>query len=825
MAIGSSNPTINLMKLKGNDISVNAGIKDNGTQRVVISTDQTVIPISDNGGSLTVDGTVELGATSLAALETISISGTVPVSIATVPTHGVTGTFWQATQPVSLVSQPLPTGASTETTLSALNIKIPSNLTTKAAATAATTSDPSLVVSISPNNTVGVTGTVELGSASLAALENISVTVPGTVDLGTVSLTALESITVVQPTGTNMHTVVDSGTITNVQQLGGTAVSMNSGTRDAGTQRVTIATNDSVPVTGTFWQATQPVSIASVPSHAVTNVGTFPVQVSSALPAGANTIGNVNSIQSGTWTFQPGNTANTVPWLIKTYESLGTATALGALNANIVHAFNGNMGIAMVITATALPVGVVLAPYVSYDGGTNYVQTQLFNTTTGLATSNISAFTIGDSYSVEAGDGATHIKIQATSWTSGSVTVKLSATNSQGLVNLKSSALHNSVSGDYTQLVSGYASTITPTAVTSGNASKIWTTLNGAINIADGNSSITVDAPVATPAFVRLSNGASAVDTLPVSIASVPTHAVTLASTTITSIAAGDNNIGNVDIVTMPAITGTVTANIGTSGSLALNTTLTDGTQKVINRGGEKGTTVAADITSTNVDVNTQALDVSIKNTSIAVTDNGGSLTVDGSVSITGTPTVSLDSASLTALETTSIAGNVAVTGTFWQTTQPVSVASMPTTTVTGTVSVNALPAGTNAIGKLAANPNVVIGGTEYVPSVNNALTNVNTTAYAASLVAKATSGKIYNIIGYNSKAIGQFVQIHNSASLPIAGSVPVIMFYVGPMSNFSLDYGVYGKSFSTGITICNSSTGPTLTVGSADCWFTAEII
>lgn len=568
MAIGSSNPTINLMKLKGNDISVNAGIKDNGTQRVVISTDQTVIPISDNGGSLTVDGTVELGATSLAALETISISGTVPVSIATVPTHGVTGTFWQATQPVSLVSQPLPTGASTETTLSALNIKIPSNLTTKAAATAATTSDPSLVVSISPNNTVGVTGTVELGSASLAALENISVTVPGTVDLGTVSLTALESITVVQPTGTNMHTVVDSGTITNVQQLGGTAISMNSGTRDAGTQRVTIATNDSVPVTGTFWQATQPVSIASVPSHAVT-----------------------------------------------------------------------------------------------------------------------------------------------------------------------------------------------------------------------------------------------------------------LASTTITSIAAGDNNIGNVDIVTMPAITGTVTANIGTSGSLALNTTLTDGTQKVINRGGAKGTTVAADITSTNVDVDTQALDVSIKNTSIAVTDNGGSLTVDGSVSITGTPTVSLDSASLTALETTSIAGNVAVTGTFWQTTQPVSVASMPTTTVTGTVSVNALPAGTNAIGKLAANPNVVIGGTEYVPSVNNALTNVNTTAYAASLVAKATSGKIYNIIGYNSKAIGQFVQIHNSASLPIAGSVPVIMFYVGPMSNFSLDYGVYGKSFSTGITICNSSTGPTLTVGSADCWFTAEII
>jgi len=40
------------------------------------------------------------------------------------------------------------------------------------------------------------------------------------------------------------------------------------------------------PVSGTFWQATQPVSLASVPSHAVTNAGTFAVQAT----------------QAGTWT-------------------------------------------------------------------------------------------------------------------------------------------------------------------------------------------------------------------------------------------------------------------------------------------------------------------------------------------------------------------------------------------------------------------------------------------------------------------------------------------------------------------------------------------
>jgi hypothetical protein len=41
------------------------------------------------------------------------------------------------------------------------------------------------------------------------------------------------------------------------------------------------------PVSGTFWQATQPVSLASVPSHAVTNAGTFAVQATEA--DGANT--------------------------------------------------------------------------------------------------------------------------------------------------------------------------------------------------------------------------------------------------------------------------------------------------------------------------------------------------------------------------------------------------------------------------------------------------------------------------------------------------------------------------------------------------------
>jgi hypothetical protein len=58
----------------------------------------------------------------------------------------------------------------------------------------------------------------------------------------------------------------------------------------------TVAVSGSVAVTGTFWQAEQPVSLASVPSHAVTNAGTFAVQAA----------------QSGTWSVTDGGGSLTV---------------------------------------------------------------------------------------------------------------------------------------------------------------------------------------------------------------------------------------------------------------------------------------------------------------------------------------------------------------------------------------------------------------------------------------------------------------------------------------------------------------------------------
>jgi hypothetical protein len=59
--------------------------------------------------------------------------------------------------------------------------------------------------------------------------------------------------------------------------------------------------NASIAVTGTFWQATQPVSLASLPALAAgtNNIGDVDVLTLPSLPAGGNVIGSVT--QSGTW--------------------------------------------------------------------------------------------------------------------------------------------------------------------------------------------------------------------------------------------------------------------------------------------------------------------------------------------------------------------------------------------------------------------------------------------------------------------------------------------------------------------------------------------
>lgn len=103
-------------------------------------------------------------------------------------------------------------------------------------------------------------------------------------------------------------------------------------------------------------------------------------------------------------------------------------------------------------------------------------------------------------------------------------------------------------------------------------------------------------------------------------------------------------------------------------------------------------------------------------------------------------------------------------------------------------------------------------------------MANKTTTSYASSLIVASNPATLYGLTGYNSKVSAQFIQIHDSATVPADNAVPAIMFSVPASSNFSLDLALKGRKFANGIVVCNSSTGPTKTLGAADCWIDVQV-
>lgn len=103
------------------------------------------------------------------------------------------------------------------------------------------------------------------------------------------------------------------------------------------------------------------------------------------------------------------------------------------------------------------------------------------------------------------------------------------------------------------------------------------------------------------------------------------------------------------------------------------------------------------------------------------------------------------------------------------------------------------------------------------------ASSNATSTAYEASRVVKGSAGTVWGFSGYNSLASAQFIQFYNSATLPADAAVPVFVMSVPASSNFSFYFGPRGRSFATGIVIGNSTTGPTKTIGAANCFFDVQ--
>jgi len=106
-------------------------------------------------------------------------------------------------------------------------------------------------------------------------------------------------------------------TVTSLTQMNGQAISMNTGVRDAGTQRVTIATNDSVPVTGTV--------TANIGTSGSLNLEATQTAMSAKLPAtlGQKTMANALAVSLA-------SDQSSIPVTMTSTTITGNVTAVGA---------------------------------------------------------------------------------------------------------------------------------------------------------------------------------------------------------------------------------------------------------------------------------------------------------------------------------------------------------------------------------------------------------------------------------------------------------------------------------------------------------------
>lgn len=183
------------------------------TDVISVQGEASMTPLKVDGSGVTqpISGTVSISGTSPVSGTVTAVQSTgsnLHVVVDTAPTTAVTGTFFQATQPVSATSLPLPTGASTAAKQPALG-------------TAGSASTDVITVQ---------------GVASMTPLKvdgsGVTQPISGTVSLSGTSPVS-GTVTAIQGTGSNLHVVVDTAPTT--------------------------------AVTGTFFQATQPISATALP--------------------------------------------------------------------------------------------------------------------------------------------------------------------------------------------------------------------------------------------------------------------------------------------------------------------------------------------------------------------------------------------------------------------------------------------------------------------------------------------------------------------------------------------------------------------------------
>ncbi len=240
-----------------------------------------------------------------------------PSSFGVTGSVAVTGTFWQATQPVSIASLPaLSAGTavighviadSGSTTAVTGNVAVTGTFwqatqPVSIAAAVHVVADSGTITTVSTLTTITNVVHVDDNAGSLTVDNNGTFVVQA-------SIAAAQTLATVTTVGTVT-------TITNVVHVDDNAGSLtvdNSGTFAV---QATLAA-ETTKVIGT-------VNVSAGQTIAVTNTGTFAVQ----------------SSQSGTWTVQPGNTPNTTPWLANHLDPAATSGSITAADATVASTSN-----------------------------------------------------------------------------------------------------------------------------------------------------------------------------------------------------------------------------------------------------------------------------------------------------------------------------------------------------------------------------------------------------------------------------------------------------------------------------------------------------
>ena len=101
---------------------------------------------------------------------------------------------------------------------------------------------------------------------------------------------------------------------------------------------------------------------------------------------------------------------------------------------------------------------------------------------------------------------------------------------------------------------------------------------------------------------------------------------------------------------------------------------------------------------------------------------------------------------------------------------------------------------------------------------------NAAQAALAAGAQLAALPVTLYGLTVNNTNAAAQYVQLHDSATTPADGAVPVMCIKAPAADDQIIDLGIYSMAFVNGLYVCNSSTAATKTIGAADCQFFARL-